>query len=462
MRAGSPLVEGGRVIANIGGDKAGIVAFDAKTGKVVWTATDDDASYSSGMRRDDRRTTVGDLPDARQSVGLDPATGMVQFQRRWRARLAASVNAATPLVVGDLIFVSARVRARRRRAARRTARSWWMSGRQTRRCPITTRRASITTAICTDFTAARNSDPSFRAVEFQTGTVKWSQDQFRAGSVMLGGRQAADHARGRRARFSRPRRRRRSSRSPAHRSCQGVAPALSGARGRIRSTSATRTHSSAWTFDAEMRTSMRCLLALRCARCWSRARRGAARQRQPAQRFSTARSTTSSPAGSAESVTGFDRVVTLAPEARATALAARHRAVLRRAAIEDCRAQFESHRTVNPNDVENPAWHFLCVAHAESPEKARAALLPVGPDQRSPMREIYQMFRGTMTPEAVLAARRQRAVRPLLCGALRRALLRSDRQRPARARAPARRRIRTLRQRRRLHAPRRQAASAAA
>ena len=44
------------------------------------------------------------------------------------------------------------------------------------------------------------------------------------------------------------------------------------------------------------------------------------------------------------------------------------------------------------------------MAHAESPAKARAALLPVGPDQRSPMREVYEMFKGTMTPEAVLAA----------------------------------------------------------
>src|SRR5262245_8155216 len=40
----------------------------------------------------------------------------------------------------------------------------------------------------------------------------------------------------------------------------------------------------------------------------------------------------------------------------------------------DCRAQFESHRTVNPNDVENAAWHSLCVARAETPAKARAAL----------------------------------------------------------------------------------------
>jgi len=29
--------------------------------------------------------------------------------------------------------------------------------------------------------------PSFRAVEFKTGTVKWSEDQFRAGSVLLAG-----------------------------------------------------------------------------------------------------------------------------------------------------------------------------------------------------------------------------------------------------------------------------------
>ncbi len=54
--------------------------------------------------------------------------------------------------------------------------------------------------------------------------------------------------------------------------------------------------------------------------------------------------------------------------------------------------------------MENAAWHFLCVARAESPESARAALLPVGPDSRVPMREVYEMFRGTIGPEKVLAA----------------------------------------------------------
>jgi lipoprotein NlpI len=104
-----------------------------------------------------------------------------------------------------------------------------------------------------------------------------------------------------------------------------------------------------------------------------------------------------------ESVAGFDEVVKLAPDA-APQLWQRGIALYYAGRYRDCRAQFESHRTVNPNDVENPAWHFLCVARAESPEKARAALLPVGPDQRSPMREIYQMFKGTTMPEAVLKA----------------------------------------------------------
>jgi lipoprotein NlpI len=103
------------------------------------------------------------------------------------------------------------------------------------------------------------------------------------------------------------------------------------------------------------------------------------------------------------SATGFDRVAALAP-AQAPHLWQRGIVLYYAGRYADCRKQFESHRTVNPNDVENATWHFICVARAESPEKARAALLPVGPDSRVPMREIYQMFRGEMTPEQVMAA----------------------------------------------------------
>ena len=55
-----------------------------------------------------------------------------------------------------------------------------------------------------------------------------------------------------------------------------------------------------------------------------------------------------------------------------------------------------------PAEVGNAAWHFLCVARAESPEAARQQLLPVGPAARVPMREVYQMFLGRATPAPVL------------------------------------------------------------
>jgi lipoprotein NlpI len=105
----------------------------------------------------------------------------------------------------------------------------------------------------------------------------------------------------------------------------------------------------------------------------------------------------------AESVAAFDTLARLQPE-RAPGLWQRGIALYYAGRYKDCRAQFESHRTVNPNDVENAAWHFACVARVETPAKAREALLPVGPDSRSPMREIYEMFRGTLAPEQVLAA----------------------------------------------------------
>jgi lipoprotein NlpI len=68
------------------------------------------------------------------------------------------------------------------------------------------------------------------------------------------------------------------------------------------------------------------------------------------------------------------------------------------------RRQFELHQTVNPNDVENAVWHFLCVAKTESFDKARQQLISIHGDSRVPMTEIYRLFAGKGSAEAVLAA----------------------------------------------------------
>ena len=105
----------------------------------------------------------------------------------------------------------------------------------------------------------------------------------------------------------------------------------------------------------------------------------------------------------AQSAAGFDTLIDVFPSI-APQLWQRGITLYYAGRYNDCREQFELHRTVNPADVENAAWHFLCVARAESAAKARAALLPVGPDARVPMRQIYDMFRGELTPEQVIEA----------------------------------------------------------
>jgi outer membrane protein assembly factor BamB len=184
--AGSPLVEGGRVITNIGGDKAGIVAFEAKTGKVVWTATEDDASYSSGMFATiaGRRSAIFLTRD--NLIGLDPASGAIHFQRRWRARIAASVNAATPLVVGDSIFVSAEYGpgAGVLRVEGSKLVDVWTSDEVLSNHYMT---SVYRDGYLYGYHGRQEFGPALRAVEFKTGAVKWSLDQFRAGSITLAG-----------------------------------------------------------------------------------------------------------------------------------------------------------------------------------------------------------------------------------------------------------------------------------
>lgn len=102
-------------------------------------------------------------------------------------------------------------------------------------------------------------------------------------------------------------------------------------------------------------------------------------------------------------VADFDQAIVERP-AKAADLWQRGIALYYAGRYADGRKQFELHRTVNPHDVENSAWHFACVARLEGFPAARAALLPVSGDSRVPMAQIQALFGGTATPAEVLAA----------------------------------------------------------
>lgn len=68
--------------------------------------------------------------------------------------------------------------------------------------------------------------------------------------------------------------------------------------------------------------------------------------------------------------------------------------------------QFVKHREVNPHDVENAAWHYLCLAKARSIDVANKSVLPAPHDSRIPMAEVQQLLLEG-DPELVEKAMRQ-------------------------------------------------------
>ena len=181
----SPVVEGELVLVNVGGKAAGIVAFDLATGKEAWKATADGASYASPVV-----TTVGGRRLAvfftRDGVVLlDAKTGDVTHKQRWRARYDASVNAATPLVVGDLAFFSTCYETGglllKLRPDGKADELW--SDDETMSNHFST--CAYQGGHLYGFHGRQESGPSFRCVELKTRNVRWDQPRFGCGSMVL-------------------------------------------------------------------------------------------------------------------------------------------------------------------------------------------------------------------------------------------------------------------------------------
>lgn len=65
--------------------------------------------------------------------------------------------------------------------------------------------------------------------------------------------------------------------------------------------------------------------------------------------------------------------------------------------------QFALHKTVNPQDVENAVWHYLCKARVDGADAARAELIEIARDPRPWAMPVYRMFQGKIAPKQVLA-----------------------------------------------------------
>lgn len=104
-----------------------------------------------------------------------------------------------------------------------------------------------------------------------------------------------------------------------------------------------------------------------------------------------------------ESLPAFDRVIELDPS-KAAQNWQRGIALATAGEFKRGAEQFKLHHDVNPDDVENSAWYFLCVAKSEGVEAAKKAVIGSRGDSRPPMMEILKMLKGEATPDQVLEA----------------------------------------------------------
>lgn len=104
-----------------------------------------------------------------------------------------------------------------------------------------------------------------------------------------------------------------------------------------------------------------------------------------------------------ESVAAFDQLIALVPDSKPQ-LWQRGISLYYVGDFKGGRDQFEIHQTVNGNDVENAAWHFLCIAKGGGVEAARKVFIPIEGDSRIPMKQVHELFAGKGSEEAVLKA----------------------------------------------------------
>ena len=105
---GSPLVLGDRLIVTASGKGASTVAFDKATGAVAWKSGDEEAAYASPVAFPGGTKDGVLVFNAVALVLFDASTGAERGRHPWVALAPnkAYVNAPTPLVAGDTVFIT--------------------------------------------------------------------------------------------------------------------------------------------------------------------------------------------------------------------------------------------------------------------------------------------------------------------------------------------------------------------
>ena len=173
---------------DIQADDSAVVAFDKLTGEVKYELGNDLASYSSIKLAEINEITTA-LVWARSGLfGFDPLTKQILFKFPWRARSLESVNASTPVVHDDFVFVSecygvgsALLKLDNNNTI--VVEIWTDKGRR-KKSLATHWNTPVFHEGCLYASSGRHSgDAQLRCIDFRSGKVNWSQTGLSRSSV---------------------------------------------------------------------------------------------------------------------------------------------------------------------------------------------------------------------------------------------------------------------------------------
>lgn len=175
----SPLLDGGQLFLNVGGKDVGVAAFDAANGKIKWAATKQAASYSSPVKTD-----FGIAFFTKKGLVVTSPSGKTLFEYELHSRSELSVNAASPVVSGKLLFVTSAYGAGAAAFdfSETPPRKLWYSD--------DVLSSHYATPVVKDgylygLHGAAQTGQELRAVEMSTGTVAWKMPVGGSGSVTM-------------------------------------------------------------------------------------------------------------------------------------------------------------------------------------------------------------------------------------------------------------------------------------
>lgn len=167
----SPLVWGERLILNVGGraPDGGVVAFDKRTGEVLWRSTGHGPSFATPQpaRFHGRDWLLVFTADGLSLI--DPEIGREQWCIDFASRVVDMYNAVTPLVHGDLVMIS--VWGVGSRVIRILSDGGWTEVWDSRRILTSQYTPLLAEKGCVIGVHAL--DDSLRCVELESGRLRW-------------------------------------------------------------------------------------------------------------------------------------------------------------------------------------------------------------------------------------------------------------------------------------------------